>query len=676
MHPLAPSDPVRIGPHRLLARLGAGGMGEVYLARTPADRLAAVKVTRAELAQDREFRARFAREVRTARMVTGPFTPAVVDADPDAPAPWMATEYVPGPTLKEAVRENGTFPEPSLLVLTLGLARALQSIHAAGLVHRDLKPSNVLLSPRGPQVIDFGIARAVEGTVLTKTGQSFGTPSYTSPEQVLGQEVGRTSDVFSLAGVVVHAATGRAPFGKGPAAEVLSRLVSRDPDLDGVPENLRPLLTRCLAKNPTERPSSDEILSELSSFPLPAAEHGWLPIEINRSIDVRQQEARQAVHSGGATSRGASGSDVPRPKRRRAGLIAAGAGTAALILGAGVALAVVSPWKGDETTEEIATGQEGSPEDSVEEEDAPGINGSVYGLFFTPDGDELYVHTATELTRWAWESGEMLERYSTYPGSLDIADDGTVVTAHQPTVLVRDPDFETLAQFKLAEEPSEDILFHDTVSISPDASLVALTVVTQERDSRLYLWDWREDTVVFSTELEEPLLDMRFDQTGELLLLTYRDIYPRVFVHDVETFEEVVSGPGSAPDSEYDFQFYPSAISPTGDIMSIHMDDHVLVYDLEKGENLHEIPLPLHTGGLVFSPDGTILYSSGASRATGDESGGRAWDVASGEELTSGHTLLLEKVTPHPDGELLVTVEDQTLLVLDAETFELVSEIG
>ncbi|MBR8745312.1 serine/threonine-protein kinase, partial [Nocardiopsis sp. MG754419] len=162
MRPLTSTDPARIGPHRLLSRLGAGGMGEVYLARTPSGRLAALKVAKAELAADPEFRARFAREVRTAQMVTGPFTPDVVDADPEAPAPWMATEYVPGPTLKDAVRGNGPFPEPTLRVLAVGLARALQAIHSAGLMHRDLKPSNILLSPRGPQVIDFGIARAVE----------------------------------------------------------------------------------------------------------------------------------------------------------------------------------------------------------------------------------------------------------------------------------------------------------------------------------------------------------------------------------------------------------------------------------------------------------------------------------------------------------------------------------
>uniref|UniRef100_UPI00066E5EA7 serine/threonine-protein kinase n=1 Tax=Nocardiopsis sp. SBT366 TaxID=1580529 RepID=UPI00066E5EA7 len=297
MLPLTSTDPSHLGPHQVLSRLGEGGMGEVYLARTPEGGLAAVKVVKEELARDQEFRARFAREVRTAQRVRGPFTPAVLSADSEAAVPWMATEYVPGPTLKEAVRENGPFPEPSLRVLALGLASALQAIHAAGLMHRDLKPSNVLLSPRGPQVIDFGIARAVEGTVLTRTGQSFGTPSYTSPEQITGKGVGPSSDVFSLAGVVVYAATGRPPFGTGKAAELLARVVGGAPDLDTVPESLRPLLSRCFAKAPDGRPTADELVRVLSTGPLPSAEHGWLPARVNHSLNAHLARTREVADS-------------------------------------------------------------------------------------------------------------------------------------------------------------------------------------------------------------------------------------------------------------------------------------------------------------------------------------------------------------------------------------------
>ena len=262
---LLPTDPEWVGPYRLLGRLGAGGMGEVYLARSPGGRLVAVKVIRPELAADRGFRARFAREAAAARTVSGIFTAPVVDADTEASRPWLATAYVPGPSLAEAVAQRGPLPPGVVLTLGAGLAEGLQAIHAAGLVHRDLKPSNVLLADDGPRVIDFGIARAADGSGLTQTGMILGSPGFLSPEQAEGRAVGPPSDVFSLGSVLNFAASGEGPFGAGSVASLVYRVVNGEPNLSGVPEQLRPLIQRCLAKDPASRPTAGELLALFSA---------------------------------------------------------------------------------------------------------------------------------------------------------------------------------------------------------------------------------------------------------------------------------------------------------------------------------------------------------------------------------------------------------------------------
>ncbi len=226
---LQPRDPPKVGPYWLLGRLGAGGMGQVFLGRSPGGRLAAVKVVRAELAEQAEFRHRFAREVGAAQKVSGLFTAPVVDADVDAPVPWPATAYVPGLSLAEAITEHGPLPAASVLALAAGLAEGLGAIHAAGIVHRDLKPSNVLLAEDGPRIIDFGISQAAEASILTGTGLVFGSPSFMSPEQAQGHRVGSPSDVFSLGAVLTFAATGQGPFGTGSSDMVLYRVVFTPP---------------------------------------------------------------------------------------------------------------------------------------------------------------------------------------------------------------------------------------------------------------------------------------------------------------------------------------------------------------------------------------------------------------------------------------------------------------
>ncbi|MGI5481350.1 serine/threonine-protein kinase [Streptomyces lavendofoliae] len=280
MQPLEVGEPADIGPYRLLGRLGAGGMGRVYLARSEGGRTVAVKVVHPHFALDEEFRARFRREVESARRVGGHWTAPVLDADPDAPVPWVATGYVPGPPLGRAVTDEGPLPHRTVRALGAGLAEALSAVHALGLVHRDVKPSNVLLALDGPRLIDFGIARATDGTAsLTSTGVSVGSPGYMAPEQILGKGVTGAADVFSLGAVLAYAATGAAPFPGDSSAALLYKVVHEEPELGGaLTGELRDLVAACLVKDPAARPAPGEVAARLAPGGAAAlVAGGWLP---------------------------------------------------------------------------------------------------------------------------------------------------------------------------------------------------------------------------------------------------------------------------------------------------------------------------------------------------------------------------------------------------------------
>jgi eukaryotic-like serine/threonine-protein kinase len=310
--PLQPADPQAIGPYRLLGQLGAGGMGQVFLGLSAGGRLVAVKVIRAELAADPEFRARFRREIAAAHKVSGLYTAAVVDADVDGLVPWLATAYVAGPSLAEAVSEHGPLPAASVLALAAGLAESLTAIHAAGVAHRDLKPSNVLLAVDGPRVIDFGISRAAEATSMTRAGFVMGSPGFMSPEQAEGHDVGPASDMFSLGAVLAFAATGDGPFGGGSTAALVYRVVHSPANLDHVPDEVRPLAERCLAKDPSHRPAAAELLADVGAVQ-PAA--GWLPEPIINAIarDPALAMAAAADDSPAPIPAGAVPTPVPAP---------------------------------------------------------------------------------------------------------------------------------------------------------------------------------------------------------------------------------------------------------------------------------------------------------------------------------------------------------------------------
>jgi ABC-type branched-subunit amino acid transport system substrate-binding protein len=346
MEPLRGADPSRIGGYRPLRRLGAGGMGVVYLARSATGALAAVKVIRAAHADDTGFRARFRREVETASRVASPWVVPLLDADPDAESPWLATEFVPGPALTEAVDLHGPLPYGAARLLGARLAEALGAVHGAGLVHRDIKPGNVLLALDGPRLIDFGIARAPDDTALTATGTVVGSPGFLSPEQAQGRgrEIGPPSDVFSLGCLLAFAVTGTRPFGVGSPAGVLMRTVHDEPDLDGTPPDLLPLLRACLAKDRGARPTTAELRQSLDGLPghTGDGEGGpWLPEPLTRLIARRSAAvlALPAVQATEVSTPSGTGAD-PEPTTQVGGLAEPGKGSSRrrfLVLGSSAA---------------------------------------------------------------------------------------------------------------------------------------------------------------------------------------------------------------------------------------------------------------------------------------------------------------------------------------------------
>jgi ABC-type branched-subunit amino acid transport system substrate-binding protein len=342
MRPLSAADPRTIGGHRLLARIGAGGMGVVYLARAEDGGLVALKLIRAEHAADPEFRARFRREAQAAARVDGRFTAPVTAADPEAAEPWIATAFVPGPSLSQVVTAHGPLPARTVRALGSRLAEALTAVHAAGLVHRDIKPANVLLALDGPRLIDFGIARAHGATALTQTDVVIGTPGYLSPEQARGrtEPVGPPSDVFSLGCLLVYAATGRSPFAGHVAAAAVFRAVHEEPDLSAVPdEELRAVLARCLAKPAADRPTAPELRDALAGLGI----EDWLPPAVPALIAEASARVLDLPDPEPPRVRVAPEDQAPAlapgtPTRRRflylgasAGALAAGAATAALL---------------------------------------------------------------------------------------------------------------------------------------------------------------------------------------------------------------------------------------------------------------------------------------------------------------------------------------------------------
>ena len=331
--PLRRWDPERIGPYLILGRLGAGAMGQVYLGRSAAGRLVAVKTIKVDLAEEAGFRTRFAQEVAAARRVSGFFTAAVVEADPEADLPWLATAYVPAPSLARLVKACGPLPVGTVRWLAAGCAEALESIHGVGLVHRDLKPSNVLVAPDGPRVIDFGVARAAERMGVSTSRGTVGTPAYMAPEQARDtHQASAASDVYALGATLLFAATGHPPYQGDTVMDVLARLATEEPDLSGLPGELTELIAACLQRVPRDRPTSSAMLAQLGQFtetrPGAAGEHSYLP---DAAMALIAQYQRNPLLASGQPLQEDSGGDAtsasytelpasyqPKPRHQRA----------------------------------------------------------------------------------------------------------------------------------------------------------------------------------------------------------------------------------------------------------------------------------------------------------------------------------------------------------------------
>lgn len=473
--PLRRSDPRGIGPFRLLGRLGGGAMGQVYLGMSRAGRPVSVKVVHPHLAEDQHFRRRFAAEVSAVRRVHGIYTPAVVDADPGADLPWMATAYVAGPSLQDVVETDGPLPPDTVLRLAAGVAEALNAIHHAGVLHRDLKPANVLLGADGPNVIDFGVSFIAGGTSLTQTGTQVGTAPFLAPEQLTGGPVTGAADVFSLGSLLAYAATGSPPFGDGSPGEVLYRIVHSAPDPDALDVRsgpLREVIVCCLDKDPDNRPTPERIV-ELCSVDRPSWR--WLPA---------------ATADRTARSRAAANALVSRARARRrttAQLRRFGVPVLAVAVVATAAIVLVPRWAGDK------------PHTSAPPATAPHLT--------TP-------HVSAPYTLAYYNRRLNLRNYNYY---IDLKA-GTVVEGHNAWTMSSDSGGDTRGAFEIPDAAIAYIPAPASPTLTADECAAGVTqhpaATAVLGDSRILRFDWLPPGTSFC---------LRFKQSGDLAVIRIVD---------------------------------------------------------------------------------------------------------------------------------------------------------
>ncbi|WP_052809521.1 serine/threonine-protein kinase [Streptomonospora alba] len=546
--PRTDKDPTRIGGYRVVGRLGSGGMGAVYAAVDDDGAPLALKVVHRQYATDAEFRARFAREVDLLRRVTGTCVPEFRDADTTGDRPWLGIEYVPGLTLKGHLDQNGPLSGDMLLGLAAGITEALQVVHAAGIVHRDLKPGNVILAPSGPKVLDFGIARAVEESAITRTGGLFGTPGWLAPEQYRGADPAPQSDMFAWGGLVAYAAAGRRPFGSGTAEELAFRTLEHEPDLAGVPEQLRPLVAAAMAKDPARRPTATQALNAVTAL--------W-----TGSPQVTNEEATSVLPDllvqrwtgvGGAEDSTTTWNSLAPPKRSRwrspRVLVPVAAALALVLIGGAGTVA----WQRTTGALEGGSGEQGQAGDGGGAQgDGGGPQGGSGEAQGGSGGDDLADIDQGGANLRAVDSEDdftvgavQVENIS--PETIEVAtrqahsDGGATVGDWEPQLHI---------SFSSAERRGEDVVFAGSAEYFRDTGSYTLHTqdfqamefrLQEEDEENLYNRDWDR---FYRSRDSEVLTTLDADRPTEEFTLT---------VHDVPPENE---NPAASPVTEYEMRY-------------------------------------------------------------------------------------------------------------------------